>query len=115
MKRRKWMLLLQMAAVLALATGLAAPVQAAEVDTARGTSLTIAFAEDDAADVQKTRRAGGKAGDHRPFGQLARRVDLGQVLLGRFGDVGEQKRGHASVVVHLHLNSIKLSGKVKRL
>ena len=70
---------------------------------------------ENAADVQKTRRAGGKAGDHRPFGQLARRVDLGQVLLGRFGDVGEQKRGHASVVVHLHLNSIKLSGKVKRL
>ena len=50
MKRRKWMLLLQMAAVLALATGLAAPVQAAEVDTTRETSLTIAFAEDDAAD-----------------------------------------------------------------
>lgn len=54
MKRRKWMLLLQTAAVLALATGLAAPVQAAKVDTTRETSLTIAFAEDDAADVQKS-------------------------------------------------------------
>ena len=67
MKRRKWMLLLQMAAVLALATGLAAPVQAAEVDTARGTSLTIAFAEDDAADVQKSIVADLSRGGVRQF------------------------------------------------
>lgn len=67
MKRRKWMLLLQTAAVLALATGLAAPVQAAEVDTTRGTSLTIAFAEDDAADVQKSIVADLSRGGVRQF------------------------------------------------
>lgn len=67
MKRRKWMLLLQTAAVLALATGLAAPVQAAEVDTARGTSLTIAFAEDDATDVQKSIVADLSRGGVRQF------------------------------------------------
>lgn len=67
MKRRKWMLLLQTAAVLALATGLAAPVQAAEVDTARGTSLTITFAEDDAADVQKSIVADLSRGGVRQF------------------------------------------------
>ena len=54
MKLRKNMLLLQTAAVLALATGLAAPVQAAEVDTTQQTSLTIALAEDDTTDVQKS-------------------------------------------------------------
>lgn len=54
MKIRKNMLLLQTAAVLALATGLAAPVQAAEVDTTQQTSLTIALAEDDTTDVQKS-------------------------------------------------------------
>ena len=54
MKKRKWMLLLQAAAVLALATGLAAPVQAAELDTSRGASLTISLAEDDTTDVQKS-------------------------------------------------------------
>lgn len=53
MKRRKYKLLLT-AAVLALAAGLAAPVQAAEVDTDRGAALTVALAEDDAADVQKS-------------------------------------------------------------
>ena len=61
------MLLLQTAAVLALATGLAAPVQAAEVDTTRGTSLTIAFAEDDAADVQKSIVADLSRGGVRQF------------------------------------------------
>ena len=54
MKLRKNMLLLQTAAVLALATGLAAPVHAAEVDTTQQTSLTIALAEDDTTDVQKS-------------------------------------------------------------
>ena len=67
MKRRKWMLLLQTAAVLALATGLAAPVQAAKVDTTRETSLTIAFAEDDAADVQKSIVADLSCGGVRQF------------------------------------------------
>ena len=61
------MLLLQTAAVLALATGLAAPVQAAEVDTTRGSSLTIAFAEDDAADVQKSIVADLSRGGVRQF------------------------------------------------
>lgn len=54
MKLRKNRLLLQTAAVLALATGLAAPAQAAEVDTTQQTSLTIALAEDDTTDVQKS-------------------------------------------------------------
>ena len=67
MKRRKRMLLLQTAAVLALATGLAAPVQAAKVDTTRETSLTIAFAEDDAADVQKSIVADLSRGGVRQF------------------------------------------------
>ena len=67
MKKRKWMLLLQITAVLALATGLAAPVQAAEVDTTRGAALTVSLAEDDVTDADKSIVADLSNGGVRQF------------------------------------------------
>ena len=98
MKRRKWMLLLQTAAVLALATGLAAPVQAAEVDTTRETSLTIAFAEDDAADVQKSIVADLSRGGVRQFDAELYRVgsytaDGSLITEPDFAELDLEKRG----------------------